>query len=259
MTCLILKIYSNIVKIDPVRSPFLAVPRRRRTHRLRDLTGRSCLNGAAQPRSEFCGPTLGSSTAGCPERSAGTRVAGLPSFASFSWERKKRKSPAARQAASKTSNNKSAPNQPPALIQKASPAHIPEKNFPPPHTAHAGTGFQPSTPSARVKARRAQGGQMRRRTHRLRHLTGRSCLNGAAQPRSEFCGPTLGPSTAGCPQRSTAQGHGQQGALLLLTLLARARKGSRPPRDKRLAKTKTATSTKSACSADPASATCSHG
>ncbi|WP_155895375.1 hypothetical protein [Comamonas aquatica] len=31
--------------------------------------------------------------------------AGFPSFASFSWERKKGKSPAARQAASKTSNN----------------------------------------------------------------------------------------------------------------------------------------------------------
>ena len=52
----------------------------------------------------------------------------------------------------------------------------------------------------------------------LRYLTGRSCLNEAAQARSE--------------------GTRVQGSLLLLPFLGNARKGSRMPRDKRPAEAK---------------------
>jgi len=70
---------------------------------LRHLTGRRCLSEALQARSEFYGPTLWSSTAGCPQRSEGTRVAGSSFFCFlFFDEAKKRKSPAVRQAASKS-------------------------------------------------------------------------------------------------------------------------------------------------------------
>jgi hypothetical protein len=79
---------------------------RRRTHLLRDLTGRSCLNGATQERSEFCGPTLGSSTAGCPERSAGTRVAGCASLLTFLHKQESKALPGAtRPAKAKTTIN----------------------------------------------------------------------------------------------------------------------------------------------------------
>lgn len=94
----------------------------------------------------------------------------------------------------------------------------------------------------------------RRRTHRLRDLTGRSCLNGAALPRSEFCGPALGSSTAGCPKRSGGTRVAGSSFFWFL-FFDEAKKRNSPPRDKRPAKAKTATSTKSASSADPASAT----
>lgn len=74
---------------------------------------------------------------------------------------------------------------------------------------------------------------MRRRTHLLRDLTSRSCLSVALQARSKFCGPNLRSSTAGCPEQRG--GTRVEGSILLLPFLGNARKGSRLPRDKRLA------------------------
>jgi len=56
------------------------------------------------------------------------------------------------------------------------------------------------TPSGCAEKRRAWGGCVCRRTHALRPLACRSCLNGVRPKgeRSEFCGTT--PSIAGCPR-----------------------------------------------------------
>ena len=58
------------------------------------------------------------------------------------------------------------------------------------------------TPAGCAEKRRAWGGCVCRRTHALRHLACRSCLNGVRPKgeRSEFCGTTPGPSIAGCPR-----------------------------------------------------------
>ncbi len=62
----------------------------------------------------------------------------------------------------------------------------------------------PGFPSARAEKRRAGGACVCRRTHALRALTCRSCLNGA---RSEFCGaPPVRASQVG---RSAAKGRAQ--------------------------------------------------
>jgi len=57
------------------------------------------------------------------------------------------------------------------------------------------------TPAGCAEKRRAWGGCVCRRTHALRDLACRSCLNGVRPKgeRSEFCGTTPGPSIAGCP------------------------------------------------------------
>jgi len=115
-----------------------------------------------------------------------------------------------------------------------------------------------TTPSTRAEAHRAQGGPMRRRTHRLRHLTGRSCLNGAAQPRSEFCGPTLGSSTAGCPLGiCAAKPKGTRVAgcsFLCLLSFEQAKESKSPPRDKRPARFQAVAKLNQPSSAYPASA-----
>ncbi len=54
--------------------------------RIRD---RDCLSAASLSETP-----LDASTAGCPKRSAGTQTVGSPSFAFFSWRRKKRRCPA---------------------------------------------------------------------------------------------------------------------------------------------------------------------
>ncbi len=58
------------------------------------------------------------------------------------------------------------------------------------------------TPAGCAEKRRAWGGCVCRRTHALRDLACRSCLNGVRPQgeRSEFCGTTPGPSIAGCPR-----------------------------------------------------------
>jgi len=71
--------------------------------------GRSCLS--ATKWSEFCGPPLSPSTAGCPERSAGTQTAGSPSFAYFSWRDKKSKSPAGARPGQQPSTRRRTPNR----------------------------------------------------------------------------------------------------------------------------------------------------
>ena len=57
---------------------------------LRALTHCGCLNGAPQARSEFRNAAPGPSTAGCPQRSGGTREVGSPFFGSFLWRDKER-------------------------------------------------------------------------------------------------------------------------------------------------------------------------
>ena len=83
-------------------------------------------------------------------------------------------------------------------------------------------------PSVRAEKRSGRGARGQRSMPTLRDLTGRSCLSGAAQQQSEFCGRTPHASIAGCPA-AKRRGHGQWGALLLLSFLVRARKEGRPP------------------------------
>jgi len=77
-----------------------------------------------------------------------------------------------------------------------------------PSAAMARVGLQP--PSGRTEERRAWGGRVCRRTHALRELTCRVCLNAAPQARSELRGTAPRPSTAGCPG-AKRRGYGQQG------------------------------------------------
>ena len=62
----------------------------------------------------------------------------------------------------------------------------------------------------------------------LRHLTRRSCPNGAAKQHSEFCGAPRNRPAAGLP-RSAAQGSQTGGRLLLPSFLGDARKEGAPP------------------------------
>ena len=70
-------------------------------------------------------------------------------------------------------------------------------------SCEAAAVFDPApTPSGCAEKHRAWGGCVYRRTHALRPLACRSCLNGV-RPKgelSEFCGTTPGPSIAGCPR-----------------------------------------------------------
>ena len=83
-------------------------------------------------------------------------------------------------------------------------------------------------PSVRAEKHSGRGARGQRSMPTLRDLTGRSCLSGAAQQQSEFCGRTPLASIAGCPA-AKRRGHGQWGALLLPSFLVRARKEGRPP------------------------------
>ncbi len=82
-------------------------------------------------------------------------------------------------------------------------------------------------PSGCAEERSGRGERMHRRMHSHRDLTRCGCPNGAAKPRSEFCGAprTRAPQVA----RSEAEGRSQRGALLLPTFLVRARKVGAPP------------------------------
>ena len=62
----------------------------------------------------------------------------------------------------------------------------------------------------------------------LRHLTGRGCLNGAAQQQSEFCGPPRPFPDTGRPAAKAA-GSQPAGRILLPSFLVRARKEGAPP------------------------------
>ena len=83
------------------------------------------------------------------------------------------------------------------------------------------------TPAGCAEKRRAWGGCVCRRTHALRDLACRSCLNGVRPKgeRSEFCGTTPGPSIAGCPQRS--EGTQTGGRLFFAYFLLAKQKTSR--------------------------------
>ena len=73
------------------------------------------------------------------------------------------------------------------------------------------------------------GWRLHRRMQPLRELTGRSCLNEAAQQRSEFCGPPRQRPDPGCPV-AERRGRSQQGRLSFESFsLAKQRKGLRPP------------------------------
>ena len=73
------------------------------------------------------------------------------------------------------------------------------------------------------------GWRLHRRMQPLRELTGRSCLNEAAQQRSEFCGPPRQRPDPGCPA-AQRRGRSQQGRLSFESFsLAKQRKGLRPP------------------------------
>ena len=68
------------------------------------------------------------------------------------------------------------------------------------------------------------GWRLHRRMQPLRELTGRSCLNEAAQQRSEFCGPPRQRPDPGCPV-AKRRGRSQQGRLFF----AGRRAETRPP------------------------------
>ena len=93
----------------------------RRMATLRALTRRSCLNAAAQQRSEFCGGTPAASIAGCPQQSGGTRPVGSPFFGSFLWRNKERDC-----AAGRMSRPAALPAQRPNFITKSASSAHPE-------------------------------------------------------------------------------------------------------------------------------------
>ena len=68
----------------------------RSMHALCALTHCGCLNGAPKARSEFRNAAPRPSTAGCPQRSGGTREVGSPFFGSFLWRDKERNCAAGR-------------------------------------------------------------------------------------------------------------------------------------------------------------------
>ena len=73
------------------------------------------------------------------------------------------------------------------------------------------------------------GWHVHRRMHVLRHLAGRSCLSGAAQQQSEFCGPPRQHPDPGCPV-AKRRGRRQQGRLFFAYfLLAKQKKVGAPP------------------------------
>ena len=93
----------------------------RRTHALRDLTCRVCLNAAPQARSELRGTAPRPSTAGCPAaKHRGYGQQGRASFASFSCTRKKRKSPAGASPGPGKQTQKSAKTAPKPIPASAS-------------------------------------------------------------------------------------------------------------------------------------------
>jgi len=94
-----------------------------------------------------------------------------------------------------------------------------------PSAAMARVGLQP--PSGRTEERRAWGGRVCRRTHALRELTCRVCLNGAPQARSELRGTAPRPSTAGCPG-AQRRGYGQQGRASFASFSCTSKKRKSP-------------------------------
>ncbi|HCE27946.1 MAG TPA: hypothetical protein DET46_03465 [Comamonadaceae bacterium] len=77
-----------MARVDVGLPPPSVCAEERRGWRIR---ARDCLSAAGASSSET---PPAPSTAGCPERSAGTQTVGSPSFAFFSWRDKKRRCPA---------------------------------------------------------------------------------------------------------------------------------------------------------------------
>ena len=93
--------------------------------------------------------------------------------------------------------------------------------------AAAAVWYPLPTPAGCAEKRRGWGGCECRRTHALRELTCRSCLNGVwpMAKRSEFCGTTPGPSIAGCPRSpDRANGGRRLGAAFSLVTFSWRRK-----------------------------------
>jgi len=84
------------------------------------------------------------------------------------------------------------------------------------------SGFQP--PSGCACGGVLAGWRVCRRTHPLRDLTRRICLNAAAQQRSELCGAPRKHPDAGCPA-----GAAGCGARFFASFLVAHKKGGRPP------------------------------
>ena len=109
-----------------------------------------------------------------------------------------------------------------------------------PSAAMARMGLQ--TPSGRTEERRAWGGRVCRRTHALRALTCRVCLNEAPQARSELRGTAPRPSTAGCPFALAKEIRAAGACFFCFLFLHEQEKGvarrgeSRPPGSKPTAK-----------------------
>ncbi len=96
---------------------------------------------------------------------------------------------------------------------------------PRPSAAMARVGSLP--PCGCACGMRVAGWRLHRRMQPLRDLTGRGCLNGAAQQQSEFCGPPRRRRDAGLPLRN-AKGSQTRGRFLCLLSCARKKVG-RPP------------------------------
>ncbi len=104
------------------------------------------------------------------------------------------------------------------------------------HTQHPNAGPSAATarvvpcPCGRAEKHSAAGAPACRRTRRLRALTRRGCLNGAATQRSEFHGGPRRASIAGCPGRQRRSGSRTSGRLFFAYfLLAKQKKVSAPP------------------------------
>ena len=84
-------------------------------------------------------------------------------------------------------------------------------------------------PSGRAEKHSGRGARGHRRMSTLRDLTRRSCLSGAAQQQSEFCGGTPLASIAGCPVAQRRE-YGKWDRLSFAYFsLAKQRKVGRPP------------------------------
>jgi hypothetical protein len=92
--------------------------------------------------------------------------------------------------------------------------------------------FSPS-PSVCAEERSGRGEHVCRRTHMLRGLARRSCLNGAAKQRSEFCGAPCPRAPQVAPARSAGDADSGVAFSLVTFFLATQKKVTRMPGDSR--------------------------